>query len=263
MPPETLLRAPDLIKCGRCGVPKTPDGYFPSILRQNGKTCRACCLARQKRYYRDHAETQRRKSLECNRRRLLADPDRERAIRRRNMNAFAARRRASLAAARPTWRESHPDLAALIDAEIEAARQWLRARRAAKDRERRQSPGYRQYMQDYRLQNLEREREKTRRWKGGNRSRCNHHNAKREAAKRGSGAENDPAIVAFYEEVRTAPRMKCYLCGRQTKPGERHVDHVVPLNRGGPHVRSNLACACIPCNLGKRDKLPSEMGILL
>jgi 5-methylcytosine-specific restriction endonuclease McrA len=158
------------------------------------------------------------------------------------------------------WRKYNPSLARLIAEALSAHR---REQRVIKNRLRQQTPESAEYRRQYRLRHLEKEREKTRRWKVENRARCRHHDGKREAAKRGSAATNDPAIVAFYEEVRTAPRMKCYLCGRDTKPGERHVDHVVPLNRGGPHVRSNLACACIPCNLSKRDKLPAELGLLI
>jgi 5-methylcytosine-specific restriction endonuclease McrA len=37
-----------------------------------------------------------------------------------------------------------------------------------------------------------------------------------------------------------------------------HVDHVVPLVRGGSDDPSNLVIACVPCNLSKGDKLPHE-----
>ena len=35
-----------------------------------------------------------------------------------------------------------------------------------------------------------------------------------------------------------------------------HVDHVIPLAKGGQHCTSNLAIACPTCNLRKSDKMP-------
>ena len=35
-----------------------------------------------------------------------------------------------------------------------------------------------------------------------------------------------------------------------------HVDHVIPLAKGGQHCTSNLAVACPTCNLRKSDKMP-------
>jgi len=47
----------------------------------------------------------------------------------------------------------------------------------------------------------------------------------------------------------------CYYC----KEGKReHVDHYVPLAKGGPHFMSNLRPSCAPCNHSKNDKDPEE-----
>lgn len=37
-----------------------------------------------------------------------------------------------------------------------------------------------------------------------------------------------------------------------------HIDHVIPLSKGGAHERSNWALACAQCNIKKRDK-PAEL----
>lgn len=40
--------------------------------------------------------------------------------------------------------------------------------------------------------------------------------------------------------------------------GEFHIDHMMPLSRGGDHDWMNFALTCARCNLQKRDKTPTE-----
>jgi 5-methylcytosine-specific restriction endonuclease McrA len=51
----------------------------------------------------------------------------------------------------------------------------------------------------------------------------------------------------------------CYLCGRDNlNDGDIHIDHVVPLCRGGTHTLANVRVACAPCNIRKGARDPSE-----
>jgi 5-methylcytosine-specific restriction endonuclease McrA len=60
-----------------------------------------------------------------------------------------------------------------------------------------------------------------------------------------------PAIYATHDD--------CYLCGRAlTNP--MHMDHVVPLSKGGSHTTSNLLPTHARCNLRKNDALLSELS---
>ncbi|MGX7727586.1 HNH endonuclease [Rhodococcus sp. 5G237] len=43
---------------------------------------------------------------------------------------------------------------------------------------------------------------------------------------------------------------------RQQLNGKGTVDHVKPINKGGPHMLANLRPACGPCNSRKRDQWP-------
>lgn len=47
---------------------------------------------------------------------------------------------------------------------------------------------------------------------------------------------------------------KCYYCG--DNPQEIHIDHVIPLVKGGSNYSYNLVVSCRPCNQKKKDKCP-------
>jgi 5-methylcytosine-specific restriction endonuclease McrA len=56
--------------------------------------------------------------------------------------------------------------------------------------------------------------------------------------------------------IRSTPGLRCEWCRQDVPPHERHVDHVVPLAKGGRDEAANLCCACRRCNLRKADTLP-------
>lgn len=51
----------------------------------------------------------------------------------------------------------------------------------------------------------------------------------------------------------------CQYCGGLADS----IDHVMPRSRGGAHTWDNVAAACRPCNLAKRDRTPEEAGMRL
>ena len=52
---------------------------------------------------------------------------------------------------------------------------------------------------------------------------------------------------------------RCQYCGAHADS----IDHVTPRSRGGQHEWENVAAACRPCNLAKRDRTPDEAGMRL
>jgi 5-methylcytosine-specific restriction endonuclease McrA len=75
--------------------------------------------------------------------------------------------------------------------------------------------------------------------------------ARRRAAKRGASAvpfsaEELASRIAFYGGI-------CWIC--RVAPWE-HIDHVKPLDKGGPHMLANLRPACGPCNISKNAQWP-------
>lgn len=91
--------------------------------------------------------------------------------------------------------------------------------------------------------------------------RCNQaaHNATRKASwKVGSRQER---VSRAYIVERDGSR--CHLCGKHCCADEIHLDHVIPLARGGSHSPENIRVACAPCNLSKRDRARGEQLLLV
>lgn len=51
---------------------------------------------------------------------------------------------------------------------------------------------------------------------------------------------------------------RCPYCLDKLVHGQIHIDHVVPLSRGGHNTRSNIVACCADCNLRKNDKTARE-----
>lgn len=54
---------------------------------------------------------------------------------------------------------------------------------------------------------------------------------------------------------------KCYICKNELDhitPRQVHLDHIVPLSKGGSHVLSNVAWACACCNLKKSNNFVNQ-----
>ncbi len=57
-------------------------------------------------------------------------------------------------------------------------------------------------------------------------------------------------------EILKRDNFKCVLCGASKNDGIKlHVDHIVPISKGGKTIKSNLRTLCEDCNIGKGDKL--------
>lgn len=84
--------------------------------------------------------------------------------------------------------------------------------------------------------------------------------SRRRARKRQLPNERIVPIDVFRDEG-----YRCGICGTQTDhtkqtphPLAPTLDHIVPLSRGGHHVRANVRCACFACNVRKGSRLDSE-----
>lgn len=75
---------------------------------------------------------------------------------------------------------------------------------------------------------------------------------KRRALRRGAST----AELVDRQAIIERDNATCYLCGRgPLTDSEIHLDHVIPLSKGGPHAPDNLKVTCVSCNLSKGDKI--------
>lgn len=61
------------------------------------------------------------------------------------------------------------------------------------------------------------------------------------------------------QEIIRRDHRTCYLCHRPNlDDAEIHIDHDIPLSRGGTHTAANVHVACSDCNLRKGNMTSSE-----
>ena len=82
----------------------------------------------------------------------------------------------------------------------------------------------------------------------------------RRARKRGNGGSFTAADILLIFQSQNG---KCWWCGKKFKGKEYHIDHRIPLARGGSNAAENIVLTCPACNLRKQAKLPQEFAMRL
>lgn len=106
----------------------------------------------------------------------------------------------------------------------------------------------------WRESNKEHSKEYDRRYHAAHPDAYSIHRNTRKARKL-SAVSDDPSIIA--QHVNRA-KNSCYWCGARLYGRKYHLDHVIPLSKGGNHTASNIVKSCPHCNMSKNDKLPGE-----
>ncbi len=65
--------------------------------------------------------------------------------------------------------------------------------------------------------------------------------------------ERSKLTLALRYKVLKRDNFKCVACGKNASEVEMHVDHVIPVSKGGKTIESNLQTLCSKCNLGKSN----------
>lgn len=124
----------------------------------------------------------------------------------------------------------------------------------------------RAYSREYREQNLDRVRERFRDWEARNPKhtsdwyRRNPEMGRETVRRRRARLRGVEALEVTPRDIRRLwhrQNGKCAYCPSDL-PGSYHVDHVIPVSRGGRNAIGNLVLSCAPCNLSKGALFLSE-----
>lgn len=108
------------------------------------------------------------------------------------------------------------------------------------------------YNQEYYARNPEHHRQRSTKWRIEHPERRAEQENNRRALKRGAEGAHTPQDI---EQLKRGQNNRCWYCGADLSDGY-HIDHFVPLSKGGANQPGNLRLACPTCNLKKSNKDP-------
>lgn len=120
---------------------------------------------------------------------------------------------------------------------------------------------YRQMNRQWRAKNRIRRRAINNAWAARNRHKTRASSARAKFLRRSvieCSAFTDKNVTSLISKWKSEPYFYCHYCANPFPTDQLHVDHKIPISRGGMHECSNLCRSCPKCNLGKQKKTPSE-----
>jgi len=111
--------------------------------------------------------------------------------------------------------------------------------------------------QDGRSQDKEYQNEWSRKWRAAHPERVQHWNRQVRAARRKATGTFTKDDVAYHWRQQDG---RCVYCGA-TLNNDYHIDHIIPLSRGGTNFVGNIQLLCPTCNMRKGTMLSIEFKI--
>lgn len=218
--------------CCACGKSKPATTEYFYLCRKNlDKNCKTCVIARARSWRLDNLD----KARSSEKARRLANADKVRVY----FKAWVDANPDKVRAFQKAWRDANPGK------ERARSKAW---RDANRDKAHTTSKAWRDA-------NRDKVRAKNKAYHLANPEKRRAIKARRRALKRNSyGSHTAADIKRLHVE-------QCGLCAycKIALPSNFHVDHVVPLSRGGGNGLGNICLACPRCNFRKGAKLISEM----
>lgn len=149
-------------------------------------------------------------------------------------------------------------------------------------------PDRQEYSRDWYANNKERAKEANRAWQQNNKDRANQikasyreRNKERVLESNRKWQRNNPDTLRAQDAVRRSRKMGaegffkpkdirkiyetqqglCYYCSNPVAWKDKHIEHMIPLSRGGSNWPSNIVVSCEFCNYSKHDKTPEEFEV--
>lgn len=227
--------------CSRCRQEKSIEDFGRHKSMKDGirSACKSCEIIACKIYRANNRETVRK----TKRKWAAANKDKKAAMDAR----YSAKHKEQIAARTKQWRIDNADTLQ------QKKQEWYKANKLEKKLKDKQ----------YSLANPNVNKEATRRYRANNPERAaaagkawrqrNKEWARAKAHKRRVKLQASQFIVTI-EETKKFYTLPCFYCGDKAE----HIDHVIPISRGGQHKIGNLVAACKSCNLSKGSKFFTE-----
>lgn len=227
--------------CAGCSLP------IPHSRNRNAKYCSKPCAARAQNVARTQRRREARGTLRCKNCNIVFDPKGTSAL---NCSP-ECRRSSQIAGGKVRYRSNHQH-------HLDYARQW-----------RRENKQYLlAYNKKYRAENAEYFKEFGKKHRANNPEYYKHRSDMRRAALAGAAFGTPFTWI----EIMERDKWTCHLCEKpirqkrwqQDNPHDRwlgHVDHVIPLSRGGSHGAEFVKAAHAHCNQSKHAQLMEELSL--
>jgi len=98
---------------------------------------------------------------------------------------------------------------------------------------------------------------RVKRWQRENPERTREHLRKSKAKRRGAGEARTFSREAVWER----DGGRCHICGGRCDHDDWHMDHLVPLSRGGAHAPDNVAVSHPRCNRRRFNSGPAQLRL--
>lgn len=98
------------------------------------------------------------------------------------------------------------------------------------------------------------------RWRRNNKHRLREYDQRRFAIRRGALLAG---ISIRRSEIWERDGGKCHICRRACDPLRWHLDHLVPVSRGGQHTPDNVAVSHPKCNQSRGSRGPAQLRLAL
>lgn len=270
-------------RCPRCKTVKPIDDFNENKATKDGHAiyCRVCrrelyqenkeqMRAKGRQYWDKNKETinkHRKESYEQNKeeirtqRKIDYAKKRDKLLaRRREQYATNQQLRDQIVKESREYRKNNPEKVRQSQRSYDARnRDTVREYRRAY-REKNLEDDIRRNQQNYR-NNIEERKRYTSEYKKANPDKRAYYQAKRRARKQGQSITGKPIKRA---DIIKRDNATCYICRNgPLKNSEIHLDHVIPLARGGSHTSDNIRVACVTCNCKKQNKTIDEVTHLI
>ena len=111
------------------------------------------------------------------------------------------------------------------------------------------------YQKQYRLKTSEKRKQYQREWYKNNPEKGRFYRALHRSRKLKNGGMFSQEDIS---KLLISQQNKCVYCTKELK--EYHIDHIIPISKGGSNWPDNLQILCRFCNQSKHDKLPEEFA---